>query len=60
MQKTSISSEEFNERTFRYQFLQELLLEELFVSPKISKNHDFKDFQDEFLGGSSYFDVKIC
>ena len=61
MQKTSILSEEFNGRTFRYEFLQELILEELFVSIKnMKKKHDFYDFQDEFLGGSSYFEVNIC
>ena len=34
VQKTSIVSEEFNGRTFRYEFLQELILEELFVNIK--------------------------
>ena len=34
VQKTSIFFEEFNGRTFRYEFLQELILEELFVSIK--------------------------
>ena len=61
VQKTSIFSEEFNGRTFRYEFLQERILEELFVKIKnMQKNHDFHDFQDEFLGGSSYFEVIIC
>ena len=60
MQKTSTASEEFDGRTFRYEFLQELILEELFVSIENMKNHDFYDFQDEFLGGSSYFEVIIC
>ena len=34
VQKTSIVSEEFNGRTFRYEFFQELILEELFVNIK--------------------------
>ena len=34
VQKTSNVSEEFNGRTFRYEFLQELILEELFVNIK--------------------------
>ena len=41
VQKTSILSEEFNERIFRYEFCQELILEELLVSVKICQNHDF-------------------
>ncbi len=53
-------SEELHGRTFRYEFLQDLILEELLVCMKIWKNHDFHDFQDEFLGGSSYFEVDMC
>ena len=37
VQKASISSEEFNARTFRYEFLQELILEELFGNIKNMK-----------------------
>ena len=59
VQKTSNFSEEFNERTFKYEFLQELILEELFGSTQNKENRDFYEFQDEFLGGSSYFGVMI-
>ena len=48
-QKTSILSEKFNGRTFRYECLQELILEELFVNIKnMKKNQDFYDLQVEF------------
>ena len=60
MQKTSNLSQDSNERTFRYEFLQELILEELFGSTQNMENRDFYEFQDEFLGGSSYFWVMIC
>ena len=41
VQKTSIFSEEFNERTFRYEFLQELIPEELFGNIKNMKKSRF-------------------
>ena len=44
VQKTSIFSEEFNGTAFRYEFLQELILEEILVSVKICQTHDFLPF----------------
>ena len=59
MQNTSPGLKEYFGRTFRYEFLQELILEEFFVNIKKSENHNLHDFQDEFFSGSSDFDVEM-
>ena len=55
MQKTSIISEEFDGRTFRYEFLQELILEELFVHIKNMKKARFLWFSGWVLGWKFLF-----
>ena len=51
---------EFNGRTFRYEFLQELILEELFEHVSYVKNGKISIFQNEFLGRTSILGGQIC
>ena len=60
VQNTSNLFKEFIGRTFKYEFLLRTLLEELFRHHENRKKWKNKCFQDEFLGGSSYFIGLIC